>query len=86
LRELVLRAACFGLRGASYGARDTGCESSIIENVALILSDNIIVVGADGEEYICPQSAIKKKSEATEEELKNCVAEWKTGGSSSIGG
>ena len=46
----------------------------------------IVVIGADGEEYICPQSAIKKKSEATEEELKNCVAEWKTGGSSSIGG
>ena len=29
----------------------------------------IVVVGPDGEEYICPQSAVKKKSEATEEEL-----------------
>lgn len=46
----------------------------------------IVVVGPDGEEYICPQSAIKKKSEATEEELKNCVAEWKTGGGATIGG
>jgi hypothetical protein len=46
----------------------------------------IVVVGPDGEEYICPQSAIKKKAEASEEELKNCVAEWKTGGGATIGG
>ena len=46
----------------------------------------IMVRGADGEDYICPQSAMKKRSEATEEELKNCVAEWKTGGGVNMGG
>ena len=46
----------------------------------------IVIVGDDGEEYICPQSAIKKKSKATKEELKNCVAEWKTGGGVNMGG
>ena len=46
----------------------------------------IVVKGKDGEEYICPQSALKKKSEATEEELKSCVEESRTGGGAAIGG
>lgn len=46
----------------------------------------ILVTGPDGEEYLCPKSALKKKSEATEEELKNCVPEAQTGGGASIGG
>ena len=46
----------------------------------------ILVKRPDGEEYICPQSALKKKSQATKEELKNCVAEWKTGGGATMGG
>ena len=46
----------------------------------------ILVTGSDGEEYICPQSALKKKSELTEQELKDCIPEAVTGGSSSIGG
>ena len=46
----------------------------------------IVVKDASGEEYICPQSALKKKSEATEEELKKCVPDSQTGGGSSIGG
>jgi hypothetical protein len=46
----------------------------------------IVVTGTDGEEYICPKSALKKKSEMTEEELKNCVPEYTTGGGASIGG
>jgi hypothetical protein len=41
---------------------------------------------ASGEEYIFPQSALKKKSEATEEELKKCVPDSQTGGGYSIGG
>ncbi len=46
----------------------------------------IIVKNANGDEFICPQSALKKKSEATEEELKNCISEAETGGGASIGG
>jgi hypothetical protein len=46
----------------------------------------ILVTGTDGEEYICPKSALKKKSELTEEELKECIPESVTGGGASIGG
>lgn len=46
----------------------------------------VVVKDARGEEYLCPQSALKKKSEASEEELKNCVPESQTGGGASIGG
>ena len=46
----------------------------------------ILVTGSDGEEYICPKSALKKKSELTEEELKECIPESVTGGGASIGG
>ena len=46
----------------------------------------ILVTGNDGEEYICPKSALKKKSELTEAELKECVPEAATGGGASIGG
>jgi len=46
----------------------------------------IVVKDASGEEYICPQSALKKKSEATGEELKKCVPDSQTGGGASIGG
>jgi hypothetical protein len=46
----------------------------------------IVVKDASGEEYICPQSALKKKSEATDEELKKCIPDSQTGGPSSIGG
>ncbi len=46
----------------------------------------IVVKNANGDEFICPQSALKKKSEATEEELKNCVSESETGGGAAIGG
>jgi hypothetical protein len=46
----------------------------------------ILVKDANGEEYICPKSALKRKSQATAEELKNCVAESRTGGGASIGG
>ena len=46
----------------------------------------ILVKDAKGNEFICPQSALKKKSEATAEELKNCVREDRTGGGASIGG
>ncbi len=46
----------------------------------------IIVKNANGDEFICPQSALKKKSEATEEELKKCVSESETGGGAAIGG
>ena len=46
----------------------------------------ILVTGADGEEYICPKSALKRKSELTEQELKDCVPEGVTGGGASIGG
>jgi len=46
----------------------------------------IIVKDANGEEFICPKSALKKKKEATEEELKNCIPEGETGGGAAIGG
>ena len=46
----------------------------------------IVVNDAKGEEYICPQSALKKKFEATKEELKNCVSDSRTGGGASVGG
>lgn len=46
----------------------------------------ILVTGADGEEYICPKSALKKKSQLTEKELKECIPEAVTGGGASIGG
>jgi hypothetical protein len=46
----------------------------------------VVVKDANGEEYLCPQSALKKKTEATKEELKNCVPESQTGGGASIGG
>lgn len=46
----------------------------------------VVVKDANGEEFLCPQSALKKKSEASEEELKNCVPESQTGGGASIGG
>jgi len=46
----------------------------------------ILVTGTDGEEYICPKSALKKKSELTEAELKDCIPEGVTGGGASIGG
>jgi hypothetical protein len=46
----------------------------------------ILVTGNDGEEYICPKSALKKKSELTEAELKDCIPEGVTGGGASIGG
>lgn len=46
----------------------------------------VVVTNKNGEEYICLESALKKKSEATEEELKNCVDESRTGGGASIGG
>ena len=46
----------------------------------------IVVTDKDGEEYICPKSAIKKKSDMTEEELKKCVPEYTSGGGASIVG
>jgi hypothetical protein len=46
----------------------------------------IVEKDAKGEEYICSQSALKKKSEATDEELKNCVPDSQTGGGASVGG
>ncbi|MBN1656592.1 MAG: hypothetical protein JXA30_22665 [Deltaproteobacteria bacterium] len=46
----------------------------------------IVVKDASGEEYICPQSALKRKSEATAEELKKCIPESQTGGGAAIGG
>ena len=46
----------------------------------------ILVTGTDGEEYICPKSALKKKSQLTEAELKECIPEAATGGGASIGG
>jgi hypothetical protein len=46
----------------------------------------IVVKDSKGEEYICPKSMLKKKSELTPEELKQCVPEYQTGGGASIGG
>jgi len=46
----------------------------------------IIVKDESGEEYVCPKSENKKKSELTEEELKNCIPESATGGGASVGG
>jgi hypothetical protein len=48
--------------------------------------DYLWVKDADGEEYLCPKKAIKKKSELTEEELKNCVPDSTAGGGASVGG
>jgi hypothetical protein len=46
----------------------------------------IVVTGKDGEEYICPKSALKRKKDLTPEELKQCIPESQTGGGASIGG
>jgi hypothetical protein len=46
----------------------------------------VVVKDSRGDEYICPQSALKRKSEATEQELKNCVPDSQTGGPTAIGG
>lgn len=46
----------------------------------------IIVTDENGEEYVCPKSTLKKKSELTKEELKNCIPEAVTGGGASVGG
>ena len=46
----------------------------------------VVVKDSRGEEYLCPQSVLKRKSEATAEELKHCVPESQTGGGSAIGG
>ena len=46
----------------------------------------IVVTDTDGEEYICPKSVLKKKSELSEAELKECIPEGVTGGGASIGG
>lgn len=46
----------------------------------------VVVKDSRGEEYICPKSVLKRKSEASEEELKHCVPESQTGGGSAIGG
>ena len=46
----------------------------------------IIVTDNDGEEWVCPKSALKSKDHFTPEELSNCTAEYRTGGGASIGG
>lgn len=46
----------------------------------------VVVKSESGEEYICLESALKKRSEATKEELKNCVSDSSSGGGSAIGG
>jgi hypothetical protein len=46
----------------------------------------IVVTDKNGEEYICPKSALKRTSHLTKEELKDCIPESRTGGGASIGG
>ena len=46
----------------------------------------IVVTGNDGEEYICPKSALRKFSSLSEEERRLCVSESRTFGGSAIGG
>ena len=46
----------------------------------------IIVKDLNGEEFLCPKSVLMKKSEVSSEDLAKCVEEWRTGGSSAIGG
>ena len=48
--------------------------------------DYMWVKDNDGEEYLCPKSALKKKGELSEDELKNCVPDSTTGGGASVGG
>jgi len=48
--------------------------------------DYIWVKDGGGEENLCPKSALKKKSDLSEEELKNCVPDSTTGGGASVGG
>jgi hypothetical protein len=48
--------------------------------------DYLWVKDADGEEYLCPKGSLKKKSDLTDEELKNCVPDSKAGGGASVGG
>jgi len=46
----------------------------------------IVVTDKNGEEYICPKSAVKKTKEMSKDELKKCVPDYKTGGGASVGG
>jgi len=46
----------------------------------------IVVKDKDGEEYVCPKSALKKAREMSKEELKKCVPDYRSGGGSSVGG
>ena len=55
-------------------------ESPKVHESYVLVKDN------EGEEYICPKSMLKKKSELTPEELKKCMPESKTGGSAVYGG
>ncbi len=46
----------------------------------------ILVKDTNGEEYLCPKSVLKKLSDLSPEELKDCVPEYQTGGGAAIGG
>lgn len=46
----------------------------------------ILVTDTQGEEYLCPKSVLKRRSELSAEELRDCVPEATTGGGASIGG
>ena len=50
-------------------------ESPKVHESYVLIKDN------DGEEYICPKSMLKKKSELTPEELEKCMPESQIGGS-----